>query len=153
MTNCIAQVTNSFLVSTIIATNIFHKKTILANTPTDVYVADFLGFHFLLIEHPKKDKTNEYWAQMLILPKKFTDKFKDKIWDKIIDEFFKIVQGVDNPIREGKPIGITVGPVETRQKDGSWKADLNSTSRQSHITAVVPPIDCDKYKKFIEKYY
>lgn len=143
--------TYSFLISTIINKKIYHKPTIVANIHLDVYVAFFLNFYILLHLIPQKDK-NSAISQIKILPTKFIDEFELEIWDKIIMEFYKIVQGKEVPIREGKPIGMIVHPVETLQKDGTIKVDSNSTPRQSQITIPIPPIDSDKYKEFLKKY-
>ena len=151
--NNIDQSTKLFLNSSIINKHIFHKPSSSGDFVfMNMYVSEFLDFHFLLLDISTKNKIL-FPSQLLILPRKFTDKFQDKMWNKIIDEFFKIVQGMDTPIREGKPIGVIVGPVETRQKDGTIKVDPNSTKRQSHIIVGAPPINPDKYEKFLKKYF
>ena len=143
--------TNSFLVSTIIKNNIFHKPTTFAGgiISTDIYIADFGDFHFLLVQITTN---GNHRARLLILPKKFTDKYENKVWDEIIDDFFKIVQGGEKAIREGKPLGATTGVEETRQDDGTITKNPNDTPTQGHMSVGAGPINEKLYKEFLEKY-
>jgi len=137
-----------FLISTTKDNNIFEKDGIMGETiHYTIYIADFVYFHYLVIEVSVKSG-DKY--QCFILPKKFTDKFKDKPKNLMIDEFLKIVQGTDKPLIVGDPIGITIGPTEILQKDGTIK--IEGSERQSHITTAGIPFKNDLYEKFLQHY-